>query len=195
MKIRMSRKEFSKYYKDYINGVSIDNIEFKTFNYDELLVFFKKNYYDLDFNKYVCWQPDGLIDNVPFGLYYLDFIASSNDFSYMLGLVDNSKGTKTIVFCLVYDLDYGLVDEEENKVGYISTIETNYFFRNKGVLNIALEEIKMLFKNNEILVVSPESIKGSQVGIFKRICDKFEGKVKVIDEDDYVDSLKQRHKW
>ena len=193
MKIRMSRREFSKYYKDYINGVSIDNIEFKKFNYDELFEFLKENYYDNEFNKNVYWEPDGFM--APFGMYYLDLIASSNDFSYMLGLVDNSKGTKTIVFCLVYDLNYGPIDEEENKVGYISTIETNYFFRNMGVLNIALEEIEKLFKNNEILVVSPESIKGEKVGIFKRISDLFDGEVNVIDEDDYVDSLKKRHRW
>ena len=193
MKIRMSRREFSKYYKDYINGVSIDNIEFKTFNYDELFKFLKKNYYDLEFNKNVYWEPDGFM--APFGLYYLDLIASSNDFSYMLGLVDNSKGAKTIVFCLVYDLDYGLVDEEENKVGYISTIETNYFFRNKGILNIAFEELKRLFKNNEILIVSPESIKEEKISIFKRISDLFNGDLTVIDEDDYVDSLRKRHRW
>ena len=131
----------------------------------------------------------------PFGLYYLDFASSSNDSSYMLGLVDNSKGTKTIVFCLVYDLNYGLVDEDNNKVGYISTIETNFFFRNKGILNIALDEIEKLFKDNEILIVSPESINGEKVGVFKKISDKFDGKVKVIDEDEYVDSLKKRNRW
>lgn len=191
MKIRISRKEFSKYYKDYVNGISINEIEFKRFNYNELFEFLKENYYDDECNKYVYWEPDGFM--APFGLYYLDLITSSNDFSYMLGLVDNQKGTKTIVFCLTYDLDYGMIDE--NKVGYISTIETNYFFRNKGVLNIALDEMKDLFKNNDVLVVSPESIKGEKVGIFKRISDLFDGEVTVIDEDDYVDSLKRRHRW
>lgn len=189
----MSRREFSKYYKDYINGVSIDKIEFKKFNYDELFEFLKENYYDDEFNKNVYWEPDGFMS--PFGLYYLDLIASSNDFSYMLGLVDNSKGTKTIVFCLVYDLDYGLVDEAENKVGYISTIETNYFFRNKGILNVALEYVKELFKNSEILVLSPESITGEKISMFKRISTLFNGDVTVMNEDEYVDLLEKRHRW
>ena len=195
MNVRIGRREFSKYYKDYIYDVSIDKIEFKIFNYDELFQFLKENYYDFEFNKYVYWRPNDLMTITPFGLYYLDFASSSNDSSYMLGLVDNSKGTKTIVFCLVYDLNYGLVDEDNNKVGYISTIETNFFFRNKGILNIALDEIEKLFKDNEILIVSPESINGEKVGVFKKISDKFDGKVKVIDEDEYVDSLKKRNRW
>ena len=191
--MRMNRREFIKYYRDYISGVDLSKIEFKTFNYDELHNFLKENYYDGEFNKNVYWEPDGFM--APFGLYYLDFITSSDDFSYMLGLVDNNKGCKTIVFSLIFDKNYGPIDEDENNVGYISMIETNYFFRNKGVFKKSLEYIKELFRDNNILVISPESIKGSEVFVFKRISSIFDGKKSVIWEDEYFNSLQQRNKW
>ena len=191
--MRMNRREFVKYYRDYISGVDIDNIEFKIFNYDELHKFLKENYYDSEFNKDVYWEPDGFM--APFGLYYLDYITSSEDFDYMLGLVDNAKGCKTIVLCLIYDRNYGPIDEEDNKVGYISMIEVNYFFRNKGIFKKSFEYIKDLFKDNNILVISPESINGNEVSVFKRISSIFDGKISVIDEEEYYDSLRKRHKW
>ena len=191
--MRMNRREFIKYYRDYIAGVDIDKIEFKIFNYDELHKFLKENYYDAEFNKNVYWEPDGFM--APFGLYYLDFITSSEDFDYMLGLVDNPKGCKTILFSLIYDRNYGPIDEEDNKVGYISMIEVNYFFRNKGIFKKSFEHIKDLFKDNNVLVVSPESIKGSEVSVFKRISSVFDDRTSVIWEDEYFDSLKKRNKW
>lgn len=191
--MRMNRREFIKYYRDYISGVDIDKIEFKIFNYYELHKFLKENYYDGEFNKDVYWEPDGFM--APFGLYYLDYITSSEDFDYMLGLVDNAKGCKTIVFCLIYDRNYGPIDEEDNKVGYISMVEVNYFFRNKGIFKKSFEHIKDLFKDNNVLVISPESIKGNEVSVFKRISSIFDDKISVIDEEEYYDSLKKRHKW
>ena len=146
--MRMNRLEFSKYYRDYIYKVDLNNIEFKSYSYDELMEFLRINYYDNEFNKSVFWCPDGFI--TPFGMYYLDFETYSYDVSYLLGLVDNSKGGKTIAFCMVYDDNYGLIDEEDNKVGYIFTVETNYFFRNKGVLKKAFNYIKDGKKGNSL---------------------------------------------
>ena len=189
----MNRKEFYKYYKDYIANVNINNIEFRSFTYDELLVFLKENYYDEEFDKQVCWEPNGI--TCPFGMYYLDFITCSDESSYMLGLVDNSKGTKTIVFCMIYDKEFGPRNEKDTNVGYISFIETNYFFRRKGVLKVAFKYIKEIFKNSDVLVVSPESLKGSEISIFKRISLLFEGMTEVVSEDDYFSSLAKRQKW
>jgi len=121
--MRMNRLEFSKYYRDYIYKVDLNNIEFKSYSYDELMEFLRINYYDNEFNKNVFWCPDGF--TTPFGMYYLDFETYSYDVSYLLGLVDNSKGGKTIAFCMVYDDNYGLIDEVDNKVGYIFTVDSS----------------------------------------------------------------------
>ena len=128
-------------------------------------------------------------------IYFILVVDSSEDFDYMLGLVDNAKGCKTIVFSLIYHRNYGPIDEEDNKVCYISMIEVNYFFRNKGIFKKSFEHIKDLFKDNNVLVISPESIKDSEVSVFKRISSVFDDKTSVIWEDEYFDSLKKRNKW
>lgn len=191
--MRMNRREFNKYYRDYVAGVDIDSIEFKNFTYKELLDFLKINYYDNEFNKFVCWEPDGFM--TPFGMYFLDFAPYSEDLSYLLGLVNNSKGGKTIAFCMIYDKNYGPMDEDDKRVGYIDKVETNYFFRNKGVLKKSLNYIREIFKDNDVLVLSPESLDGSAISISKRIASLFGEKPMVMDEEEYVDSLARRQKW
>lgn len=191
--MKMSRREYNKWYQDYLKDVNLDDIEYKSFNYQELLKFLKENYYDEEFNKYVYWEPDGFMS--PFGMYYLEFSTSSYDFSYFLGLVNNYKGTKTIAFCMVYDDNFGPRDETENRYGYISTVETNYFFRDKGVLNKSLVQLKDVFKNNDILVLSPESLQGSRVGMFEKIKTHLGDTIDIITEDEYYDSLSTRQKW
>ena len=89
------------------------------------------------------------------------------------------------------------------KMTSVKTLVSNFTKGHQNVTDVMAGDVsnrfsakfKKLFKNNEILVVSPESIKGEKVGIFKRISDLFDGEVTVIDEDDYVDSLKRRHRW
>jgi len=191
--MKMNRKEFNKYYRDYVVGVDINDIEFKKFTYKELLDFLKINYYDDEFNKFVCWEPDGFM--TPFGMYFLDFVPYSEDLSYLLGLASNYKGFKTIVFCMIYDKNYGPMDEDDKRVGYIDKIETNYFFRNKGVLKKALNYIRDEFKDNDVLVLSPESLDGSAISISDRIASLFGEKPMVMDEEEYVDSLVRRQKW
>lgn len=191
--MKMNKKEFYKYYKDYIEGVDLTNIEFKHFNYQELLEFLNQNYYDKDFQKSVYWEPDGFMS--PFGMYYLDFITCTEDTSYLMGITNNSKGGKTIAFCMIYDASFGPIDEENNKVGYINTIETNYFFRKKGILNRALEHIKNTFKDYEVLVFSPESITGNKISITKKISEIFDKNITIMTEDEYFQSLSKRNKW
>ena len=191
--MKMNRREYNKYYQDYIKDIDINNMEFKSYSYDELLEFLKQNYYDDEFKKYVYWEPDGFM--APFGMYYLEFSTSSYDFSYLLGLVNNSKGGKTIAFCMVYDDNFGPRNDIDNRYGYLSTIETNYFFRDKGILNMALEHLKDVFKNNNVLVVSPESLQGSRVGIFEKIKISLSNAIDVISEDEYFESLAERQRW
>ena len=55
--------------------------------------------------------------------------------------------------------------------------------------------ISYIFKDNNVLVISPESIKGSEVSVFKRISSIFDDRTSVIWEDEYFESLKKRNKW
>ena len=102
--MNVDNKLFKRYYKNYIDGVSIENIEFKKFSYSELQEFLRNNYYDDELKRPVYWRPNGFVS--PFGLQYLDFTSYSDDLSYLLGIVDNSSGKKTIVFCMEYDNNY-----------------------------------------------------------------------------------------
>ena len=181
---------FDKYYRDYIDNVNVDNIEFKTFSYDELQGFFRTYYYDKDLEQPVFWIEDGFIH--PFGMHYLEFSIPYKDNYYILGLVDNNKGGKTIVFCMEYDQSYQIPLEEEKKVGYITFVETNYYFRNKGILKRAFDYIKDEFGEYSVLVMTSMSNDGSRVRLFQRVVDLFKDTNVKVHKNDYVYSLKRK---
>lgn len=191
--MNVDNKLFKRYYKNYIDGVSIENIEFKKFSYSELQEFLRSNYYDDELKRPVYWRPNGFVS--PFGLQYLDFTSYSDDLSYLLGIVDNSSGKKTIVFCMEYDNNYAPFEEDGKRVGYIVTVETNCFFRNKGILGQGLNQMKELFCDVDVLVSSPESLMGEKISIIARISALFDGKPLVMSEEEYFNSLMKRHKW
>lgn len=186
----IDKRIFNKYYHDYVDGVNVENIEFKTFSYSELQEFFRTYYYDNELEQPVFWMHDGLIN--PFGMHYLDFSIPYEDNKYILGIVDNNKGGKTIAFCMEYDLSYEIPLEEDKKVSYIIFVETNYYFRKQGVLKKALEYIRREFTNYSVLVMTSMSADGSKVKLFDRIRQLFNDDGTLIYENDYIYSLRKK---
>lgn len=183
---------FDKFYHDHIEDVNIDNIEFKTFTYEELQLFLITNYYDHDLCSGVFWIDDGYIH--PFGLHYLEFDIPYKDNQYVLGIVDNNIGGKTIAFCMEYDNNYRVPLEEEIKVGYIIFIETNYYFRNKGVLRRAFDYIKEEFSNYDVLTMTSLSGDGNKILLFDRFVDLFKDTNVKVEKSDYVNFLVRKRK-
>ena len=171
-----------KYYSNYIVDINLDNIKFKTFTYNELMAFLLLNYYDINNNCVVGWEIDGFIH--PLGMKYLEFSIPCKDNSYILGLVDNEAGKKTIAFCMEYNDNYETYLEDEEKTVYITFIETNYYFKRKGVLKKAFEYIKKEFIKYSSVILTSMSDEGKEINLFDRIVKVFDGSgVKVTEED------------
>lgn len=179
-----------RYYRNYIDGINIDEIEFKTFTYLELQQFFMVNYYDTDNNQLVCWNFDGSF--YPFGMTYLEFSIPCKDNSYIVGLVKNNIGKETIVFCLEYNDNYAIFSEEEKSMAYITFIETNHYLKKRGILKKSLDYIKKQFRGYSTVVLTSMSGEGSNIDLFQRIVDLFEDTDVSVKEEKSVNSLIRR---
>jgi len=159
--------------------------------------FEKKVYPNLEFNQYINSMYK-ITEQYINGLMNIgDFFEQKIDYNELYKCFN--PDTFYLLFAkIIYEIS--LRTEEEcnlldNSYGYLFTIETNYFFRDKGAFNIALEHLREVFKNNNILVVSPESIQGSRVGVFEKIKSSLGDTIEVISEDEYFDSLSSKQRW
>ena len=90
----MTKKE--KWIYDYIKDVDLNNIEWIKLNSSELEEFFKNNYYDEIEHEYVSTERDTYRKEMPLGLYCLSFKFINNDYSFLLGVVNNRIGKKLL---------------------------------------------------------------------------------------------------
>ena len=115
-----------KWYKDYIAGINIRNVEYLNFTNDELLNFYIKNYYDIKTGEFVSSFDDSIEWLSPIGMYFLNF-EKMIGMKYVLGITDNLINKKTIVSALCYIDDFVLFFEQIKYLTYLSTTETNFF--------------------------------------------------------------------
>lgn len=146
-----------KWMHEYINDVDISKIEWIKLDANELKQFLFDNYFDNEEYKYVC---DGNIHyDTPFGLHYLTFDATKTcpDCKFILGIVNNNIGKKTIVADLIYmDSDYFFTKQTKTFTSFIS-VEINYYFQNKGIYKRFCDEIIKFIPLNQHILVSSES--------------------------------------
>lgn len=158
-----------KWEREYINNLDINNIEWIKLDKNELEKFLLDNYYDSDFSCYVV-SDDGFF-GVPIGLYYLSFEYGNcySNYNFILGVIDNNINKKTIVSAIIYiDKDY-LLTEQTLPITYISSVEVNSYFRNKGILTKMTEELINFINPNQDILVSEESELGRRCGVYSKI--------------------------
>lgn len=157
---------YEKWFNNYINNIDIAKIEWVKFNKNELMNFYEENYLDKDVWRYVRSETDSTFI-VPIGLHYLNFIQNKDDYSFLLGIVDNNINKKTIVAAMVYLENYYVYVNQEVPLTYISTVETNSYFRNKGIYKKLCEEAIKFLNPNQHILVSRESDIGSKCRVVK----------------------------
>ena len=143
-----------KWIKEYTENVDLNKIEWIKLNAEDLKVFFDNNYLDKKTWEYVCDKDANAIYPTILGMNYLNFDNPINNkkYSYLLGIVSNSIEKKTVVAATIYIDKYFMFNDQENPITYISTMEVNSFFRNKGLFKQIHFQISQYFYLNIILL-------------------------------------------
>lgn len=165
---KQDSEKYNKWCKDYIKGVDLSHIEWKRFNYDELIKFYYRNYFDEDYQSFVM-ERDDYSNFLPFGMKYLPIKPTNTRDQYILGLCKNNGGTKTIVSCVVYDPCYILDTDILKPTTYIKTVETNGFFQNQGVFNQMCNQLISFLNSNLDVIITPEDGIGRFVHVINHI--------------------------
>ena len=133
-------KKLKKYIKDYIVSLDINKIRYQVLTNEELTKFYKENYY-INY-KFVEWNNNGFYN--PLGMYFLSLNLPRDMKVFMLTL-PNKINRETIIGSIIYSDNFKTSLEEQ--IFLIDTIEINYFYRNKGLLDIMYNEF---IKSNNI---------------------------------------------
>ncbi len=150
---------------DYIKNINIEKIEWIKLNCNELDSFLKNNYFDKKVFKYVCNENDSVYPTL-LGMTYINICNTySNDYNFLLGIVDNNIGKKTIVAAMIYLEKYYMFTNQEKPVTYLSTTEVNYYFRNRGIYKKMCEELVNHINFNQHIITSKQSRIGKKYNI------------------------------
>ena len=158
------KSKYSKWYNGYIEEVDLSKIEWKKFNYEELIAFLYRNYYDEDYESFVM-ERDINNNFIPFGMTYLTFNNESKSNEYIIGIVKNKIGLHTIVSCIIFNSKYLVEYDSIETVTYIETVETNKFFQNKGVFKQMILSLLKFIDIAQDILITPECGMGKELGI------------------------------
>ncbi|MBR6690625.1 MAG: hypothetical protein IKL65_04780 [Bacilli bacterium] len=156
----MNLKE--KWEKDYIDNLDLNEIEWVNLNKQQLLDFYEENYLDKK-----EWQYVSNMDTwgIPLGLRYLSFRPENKNYNYLLGLVKNNVDKKTIVAAMIYVPNYFVFTNQDIPVTFICTIETNLYFRNKGLSKQLCDQILNFINPSQHIIVTRETDMGKKYNV------------------------------
>lgn len=178
-----------KWINEYIKNLDLKNIEWIKLNSTELEEFLKKNYFDQELWEYVHDKDANRVFPTLLGMHYLNVYSPVNgkDYSFLLGVIDNSIGKKTIVCSIVYLDEYFIFNDQKEPLTYISTIEVNSFFRNKGLCKKSCEIFLNFIKPNQHILMSGQSEIGKKCKVYESLMKTAvnNGFEKYVLEDNY----------
>ena len=94
--------------------------------------------------------------------------------NYLLGLVLNNIGKKTIVSAMVYTNNCFVCEEQEEPLTYIYSVETNRYFFNKGIYTKLCNEVIKYINMEQHIIISDESEMGRELRVIDKLRDIFE---------------------
>ncbi len=159
----------SKWYNEYIKDIDLDKIEWIKLSPSELDTFFNNNYLDKTIWEYVCNTNASSVFPVLFGMSYLHFDCPLNNktSSFLLGVVDNNIGKKTIIAATIYLDNYKMFVSQEVPATYISSMEINSFFRERGIFKDMCGELINFINPNQHVLTSCQSSMGTKCNAFQ----------------------------
>ena len=154
--------KIKKWINNFIKNVNLEKIEWIKLNATELDAFLENNYLDKDEWEYVHDENANSLYPTLLGMNYLNINSPINDkeYSFLLGIVDNCIGKKTIVAATVYLYEHLIFTDQDRPVTYISTMEVNSYFRNMGIYKKMCEELFKHIKHEQHIVTTRQSDMG-----------------------------------
>lgn len=187
----------NKWYNYYIKNVNLDKIEWIKLNSVELGIFLKKNYLDKEIWEYVYDEKANSSYPTILGMNYLNFNSAVNGkkYNFLLGVTLNNIGKKTVVAATIYLDEYFIFSDQEKPVTYISTMEVNSFFRNKGIYKRMCEVLINFINNDQHIVITTPTEMGVKCRVFKILKNTLisNGFHNYICEDNYNTNDSQLH--
>lgn len=159
---------YNKWIDNYIKNIDLNKIEWICLNGDELDEFYQNNYLDYDEWKYVIDDDRSSYYQSPLGLRYLRFDYNSENYKFLLGVVDNNIGKKTIVAVMIYLDNYYMFEKQKEPFTYVSSIEVNSFFWNRGVFKKLCGEVINFIRREQDIIVSDESEMGRECSVIEK---------------------------
>ncbi len=162
-----------KWVKEYIEDVDLNKIKWVKLNATELKEFFDENYYDEYNFEYVQDMTTNKLLGMTFlniqSYNYISFHCLENEqtYNYLLGIVDNSIGKKTIVGAIIYLDNYLMFNDQDKPFTYISTIEVNSYFRNKGIFKKMCEVFFDYINLDQHILTSEQTEIGRKCNVFE----------------------------
>ena len=168
----------NKWYNNYIKNIDLKKIEWIKLNSSELADFFDNNYYDKEVCEYVYDQNANSLHPTLLGMSYLNFNSSryvnykKQQYSFLLGIANNTIDKKTVVAATIYLDEYFIFTDQEIPVTYISTMEVNSYFRNRGIYKMMCEELFKHINHEQHIVTSTQSDMGLKCNTFNTLKEK-----------------------
>lgn len=187
------KKWIKKWINNYIKNIDIEKIEWINLKAHELETFFHDNYLDKEVWQYIHDEKFDKLYPTLLGMNYLNYNNPINDqkYNYLLGVANNNIGKKTIIAATIYLDKYFVFTDQEVPVTYISTMEVNSYYRNRGIYKKMCHELINFINVNQHIITSMQSEMGLQYNVFIILKDILimNGFEKQIIEDNYT--LKQ----
>ena len=173
-----------KWINNYIKNVNLDEIEWIKLNATELDTFLENNYLDKEEWEYVHDENANSLYPTLLGMNYLNINNPINDkeYSFLLGIVDNNIGKKTIVAATIYLDEYFIFTDQEKPVTYVSTMEVNSFFRKKGIFKLMCKEFINFINPNQHMVTT----KQTEMGL---MCKTFDTLQRTLISNGFMNSI------
>lgn len=161
-------QKYKKWYNNYIEDVDFTQVEWKKFNFNELMCFLHRNYYDEEYESFVMVR-DESNNFLPIGMTYLSFNKLDEKDEYLLGLVTNNQGLKTIVACMIFKSKCLLEYDSIKPITYIETVEVNKYFQRNGLFTQMIRVLPRFIDNDQNIVITPDESVGKTIGVNDRI--------------------------
>jgi len=173
-----------KWINNYIKNINLDEIEWIMLNATELDAFLEDNYLDKEEWEYVHDENANSLYPTLLGMNYLNINSPINDkeYSFLLGIVNNNIGKKTIVAATIYLDEYFIFTDQERPVTYISTMEVNSFFRKRGIFKKMCEILINFVNPNQHIVTT----KQTEMGL---MCKTFDTLQRILISNSFMNSI------